>query len=140
MGKTAAFVFGVMLLLAPPAFAGPSFEACRFVAPKSCALTAKSTTEAIVKCFDAYTLDPKKPTEEMCLEELTHAKVHSECKADIPQHCGKVKKGGNRTMSCLTENRDKLTKPCAAAIDRYNLQLGGQRKKRGPHGVAAVRC
>lgn len=139
MRKSAAFAFGFAVLISPAAFAGPDLKVCVFVAPKSCALTEKSGSEAIVKCFDAYTLDPKKPSEQMCIEELNHAKVHSECKADIPQHCGKVKKGGNRTMSCLTENRDKLTKPCAAAMDRYNQQLGGK-KKRGSHGVAAVRC
>lgn len=141
MGKTAVLVLGVLLLPAPPAFAGPSFEACVHIAPKSCALTEKSPAADVLKCFENRKLDQPRGLEPLCSEELSHAKVHDACgKTDIPALCGKVKKGGSRTMSCLKENREKLTKPCSSALDRWYEIIGSQRKKRGSHGVAAVRC
>jgi len=130
------FLFGALLLCAPSAFADPVLDKCLPLAPKSCALTDKSSSAEIIECFDKNPLKVTTDQSYGCSEELLHAKVHGACAQDITEHCGKVKKGANRTMACLARNHAKLSKPCAGAMERFT---GGRKKSRGS-GVAAVRC
>ena len=40
------------------------------------------------------------------------------CRADIAASCGKVQPGKGRIAACLLENREKVAKDCAAAIQK----------------------
>ncbi|MFI5347271.1 MAG: hypothetical protein ACHQ51_12935 [Elusimicrobiota bacterium] len=135
-------LLAVWLLAAQAARANPQLDLCLPVAPKTCALTDKSSRADFLKCFETIDLHPEKPAEGLCAEELLHAKVHVACdETDIPGQCGKVKAGGNRVMSCLRAAHKKLSKPCSDALDRYDALTGaGKKTKRGRSAISAVRC
>ena len=47
-------------------------------------------------------------------QDLTGAR--QACMADYSKHCANVRPGGGRVKKCLTENLDKLTADCKAAV------------------------
>ena len=42
------------------------------------------------------------------------------CMADYSKHCASVRPGGGRVKKCLTDNLDKLTPDCKAAVTTTN--------------------
>lgn len=137
-----AALAAVFALLSGTAVATPMLDLCRPVAPKTCALTEKSTYDDFVACFAPVTLDEKDPAALKCAPELLHAKVHLACDPkDIPGVCGAVKPGADRVMTCLRKNRKKLSAPCLKALDDYDgwYQDHAPKKRRGG-AVSATRC
>lgn len=131
----------ILLCAAAPSFANPMLDLCLPLAPEKCALTKDSEQSAYLKCFEDIMLKVGVPAEKACASELLHARLHQACDmTDIPTVCAGVKPGGNRTMSCLAENRKKLGKGCRKAFDEYQLLEGGGRKKGRGSAVSAVRC
>ncbi len=133
----------LLLLLTAPAFANPMLDKCLPFAPAVCGLKDKSAGDDFLACFETVKLDAKKAPEAACAEELTHARVHKDCAADIAKFCSKVKPGENRTMDCLRKNAKKTAPACRKALTDYdaiNPTRGGQKRKRGGSAVSAVRC
>jgi len=48
--------------------------------------------------------------------------VANECDQDLDTHCGAVEVGEGRIGRCLLDNKSKLTKRCAAAIQEVDLK------------------
>ena len=49
--------------------------------------------------------------------------IASECKDDLKSLCSTVAAGKGRLATCLIENKKKLSKRCAQAVDDVNLQV-----------------
>jgi hypothetical protein len=132
----------LLVLVSGPAFATPMLDLCRPIAPKTCVLTDKSTYDDFIGCFAPVTLDETDPAQLKCAPELLHAKVHIACDPkDIPAVCAAVKPGADRVMTCLRQNRKKLTAPCLKALDDYDGWYKSHApKKRRSGAVSAVRC
>jgi len=49
--------------------------------------------------------------------------IASECKDDLKSLCSTVAAGKGRLATCLLENKKKLNKRCAQAVDDVNMQV-----------------
>jgi len=41
------------------------------------------------------------------------------CGADVKKFCASVKSGGGRILSCLAENKDKISADCAKVVESH---------------------
>jgi len=57
---------------------------------------------------------------ERAIAALTY--LASECDDDLEKHCAKVAVGEGRLARCLIDNKAKLSKRCASAIDETELR------------------
>ena len=55
-------------------------------------------------------------------EENILARLASSCERDIITHCGRVKSGEGRIVSCLFSNDDKISSECGMALNDATLQ------------------
>lgn len=58
---------------------------------------------------------------ERAIAALTY--LASECNDDLDKHCAKVAIGEGRLAQCLLDNKAKLSKRCATAIDETQLRV-----------------
>ena len=47
----------------------------------------------------------------------------NECDEDLDTHCAAVEEGEGRLAQCLLDNKDKLRKRCAAAIELTDVKV-----------------